>query len=59
MNDYIKKALQALDAYRFYIDAADFELREYGISREDALSAARALDPYDGVTPSEIAATES
>ncbi len=59
MNDYTKRALAALDAYRFYIDAADFELQERGCAREDALAAARRIDPYDGVTSSEIAATES
>lgn len=48
----------ALDAYRFYIDAADFELEESKITREQALERARDLDPYDGVTPSEIAVGE-
>ncbi len=59
MNAYTRRALEALDAYRFYIDAADFELQEAGLTRENALARARELDPYDGVTPSEIAATES
>lgn len=47
---------EALDAYRFYIDASDRELAERGISREDALRLARELDPYDGVTPTALSA---
>lgn len=58
-NSYVERALQALDAYRFYIDASDLELEESGITRDEALAIARDLDPYDGVVPSEIAAREA
>ncbi len=59
-NRKLKEALapvaKALDAYRFYVDASDQELADRGISRDDALTEARQLDPYDGETPSAIAA---
>lgn len=47
----LKVVAQALDAYRYYINASKTELVEAGKSRGQALVEARLLDPYDGETP--------
>lgn len=51
VNDYAARAIAALDAYRWYVDTHDDDLAKGGLTRDDLLSSARRMDPYDGNTP--------
>lgn len=53
-EDEDQRIAKALDAYRFYIDASEEELKERGIDRDRALAIAREIDPYDGANPTAL-----
>jgi hypothetical protein len=44
-----------LALYRFYVDASEQELKEYGIGRDEVLSLVRSLDTASGYRSTELA----